>query len=82
MTAALEGLNESGVGDTDDMDLRAEAHFEEFNLRALDMVEFGAGATGPRVSIAADDGFLARKQGGWSLTPIQGIRVDTKYLSQ
>ena len=47
-------------------------HIEEFNLRALDMVETG-GPAGPRVTMAADDEFLLPPDEGWDKTPEEGL---------
>ena len=43
------------------------------------MVEYGTSPEGPRVSIAGEDGFLARRANGWSLCPHKGIPIGVRY---
>ena len=76
---AIQGLDGTGTYDTEGRVIRAEAHCEEFDLRAMDMVEYGSSPEGPRVSIAGNDGFLARRANGWSLCPHKGIPIGVRY---
>ena len=79
---AIEGLDHTGVADTDGWAIWAESHFEEFNLRALDEVEFGAGPEGPRVSIMANDNFLSRRSSAWTIAPSEGIQEGQQYYNR
>ena len=79
---AIQGLDRTGIADTEGREIWAEAHFEEFNLRAMDMVEFGSSPQGPRVSIAGDEGFLARRSNGWSVTPDEGLYEGVQYYTR
>ena len=78
---AIQRLDGTGFYDTKGRQIRAEPHFEEFNLRAMDLVEYGTSPEGPRVSIGANDGWFARHANAWSLCPARGggIPVGVKY---
>ena len=78
---AIQGLDRTGLADTAGRQIWAEPHFEEFNLRAMDKVEFGSTPQGPRVSIAGDDGFLARRSNGWSVSPAEGLHEGRSYFT-
>ena len=79
--AAINGLDRTGTYDTKGRQIRAEPHYEEFNLRAMDMVDYGASPEGPRVSISGTDRWFARRSNAWTRCPARGggIQLGVKY---
>ena len=69
---AIQRINDSEIGSTRDHALRADEHFEEFNLRALDEV-VDTTVKGPRVSISANPDYMFSAEDYWNVSPKQGI---------
>ena len=80
---ALRKINGTSLSSTAKTKLKAERHFEEFNLRALDAVPVSKLAmrgghlctpvTGPRVSINGDPTYMFSDFHHWDRVPSEGI---------